>query len=118
MPRRGDIVLARFPFSDGSGTKLRPVLILAEVPGPFRDYVVLFISSQLSHASGEFDLVLDRSHAAFQRSGLKVSSVFRIAKIATLSDALLVGTLGQLDDIFFGEVVRRLVHLIETGQTS
>ncbi len=40
MVQRGDIVLARFPFTDLSGTKLRPVLTLAPVPGPHQDYLV------------------------------------------------------------------------------
>ena len=47
MLSRGDIVLARFPFTDGSGAKVRPVLVLASVPGRHDDYLVLFISSQL-----------------------------------------------------------------------
>ncbi len=44
MPQRGEIALARFPFTDRVGTKIRPVLVLAEVPGPYRDFLVMFIS--------------------------------------------------------------------------
>jgi hypothetical protein len=58
VPRRGDVVLAHFPFTSQGGTKLRPVLILAEVPGPYPDFIVMFISSQVGQAVPGFDLVL------------------------------------------------------------
>jgi mRNA interferase MazF len=105
VPRRGEIVLARFPFTSQGGTKLRPVLILAEIPGPYPDFIVMFISSQLGQAVSGFDLVLGPTDPAFARSGLKVASVFRIGKVASLSSALLGGTLGRLDT----SVLRRLL---------
>jgi mRNA interferase MazF len=112
MPTRGDVVLARFPFTDGSGMKLRPALVLAQVPGPHDDYLVLFISSQLRTAVAGVDIVLGRQHPAFGRSGLKVPSVLRIGKLATVSTALIVGPLGKIDDPLLAEVVGRLTDLL------
>ena len=45
--KRGDIVLLPFPFSDATGAKRRPCLVLAELPffGGM-DYLVCMISSQ------------------------------------------------------------------------
>ena len=108
--------LARFPFTNQAGAKLRPVLILAEIPGAYRDYIVLFVSSQLGQASPNFDVILDPSHPAFASSGLRTASVFRVGKVAALSDALLAGTLGRLDQSVFDEIVGRLARLLETGQ--
>ena len=115
MPARGDIVLTRFPFTDGSGTKLRPALVLARVPGPHDDYLILFISSQLRTAVDGVDVVLDRRHPAFQGSGLKVPSVLRIGKVATISSALILGPLGKIDDPLLADVGRRLTNLLEGG---
>jgi mRNA interferase MazF len=117
VPQRGDIVLAHFPFTSQGGTKLRPVLVLAAVPGPYPDFLALFISSQVSQAVSGFDLVLDPTDPAFARSGLKVASVFRIGKVASLSGTLLGGTLGHLDAGVFDEIVRRLTHLFQGGQS-
>jgi mRNA interferase MazF len=114
VPARGDIVLARFPFTDGSGTKLRPVLVLARVPGPYDDYLVLFISSQLRTAAAGIDVVLGRQHPAFAASGLKVPSVLRIGKLATISNALIVGPLGRLDATLITDIVRRLITLLRS----
>lgn len=113
MPVRGDIVLARFLFTDGSGTKIRPVLVLAEVSGPHDDFLVLFISSQLRTAVAGVDVVLDRQHAAFPGSGLKVPSVLRTGKLATISSKLILGPLGTIGDTLVDEVVRRLTRLLE-----
>jgi mRNA interferase MazF len=112
VPARGEIVLACFPFTDGSGTKLRPVLVLARVPGPHDDYLVLFISSQLRTAIAGVDVVLGRQHPSFPASGLKVPSVLRIGKLSTLSSALILGPLGKLDDALLADVVRRVVTLL------
>jgi mRNA interferase MazF len=111
VAKRGDVVLARFPFTDQTGAKLRPVLILARLAGPHPDYLVMFVSSQRGHATGD-DFVLDPSHAAFGRSGLKVASLFRIGKVATISEVLIVGTLGELDGDLTDLLVERLVKLV------
>ena len=113
MPARGDVVLGRFPFTDGSGAKLRPVLVLAEVPGRHDYYLVLFISSQLRTAVARVDVVLHRQHPAFAGSGLKLPSVLRIGKLATISSGLILGPLGKIGDPRLDDVVRRLTKLLE-----
>jgi mRNA interferase MazF len=112
MHQRGEIVLGRFPFTDGSGAKYRPLLVLAAAPGSFPDYLVMFITSQLSHAAPGVDVVLDPGDPRFAGTGLKVASAFRIGKIATISDALIAGTLGQLDAAAHTVVVDRLVDVL------
>jgi mRNA interferase MazF len=109
VPSRGDVVPAQFPFTDGSGTKLRPVLVLAPVPGPHDDYLVLFISSQLRLAVAGVDVVLGRRHPPYAASGLKVPSVLRIDKLGTISNALILGPLGKIGDSVLRDIVRRVV---------
>ena len=110
------MLLARFPFTDGTGTKIRPVLILARIPGSYRDFLVMFISSQMHHALAGFDLILDKTHPAFPSTGLKTASVFKVAKIVSLSESLIVGPIGQLADEVFQTLTGRLVRLLETGR--
>jgi mRNA interferase MazF len=86
---KGDIVLITFPFTDLSGSKLRPAVILAETA---TDITVSFITTQLQWQEPA-DLLIDPSPS----NGLKKQSLIRTGKIATLSISLAKGLLGNLD---------------------
>ena len=103
-------------LTDRIGAKIRPVLVLAEVPGPYRDFLVMFISSQRRRAIPEVDVILEPTNPAFAGTGLKTASVFKVAKVATLSEALLIGAIGRLDGELFRMLIERLVHLLQTGR--
>ncbi len=85
---KGDIVLIPFPFTNLTGTKLRPALVLASTN---LDVTVCFITSQ-SHKVELTDVHLKPNLA----NGLKLGSVVRTSKIATLDKSLVTGLLGNL----------------------
>lgn len=96
---QGDVVLVNWPFTDLSGAKLRPALVISnnELNAAQQDVVLLAISSRMSSSSA-YDLPLREDDAAFRGSGLKVGSVFRCAKIFTAEGQRLVQRrLGMLD---------------------
>lgn len=88
---KGDIILIPFPFTDLSGVKSRPALVLFsdEV-----DITIAFITSQLKWQD-EFDVAVQPA----ELNGLKVSSVIRLSKIATVDKNLCLGKLGSLSDL-------------------
>ncbi len=89
---KGSIILVPFPFTDLTASKLRPALVL-HAGGD--DVVLAFISSRIP--VGEVPLasvVLDQSHPDFGVSGLKMSSVIRLDKVATVLSSLILGELG------------------------
>jgi mRNA interferase MazF len=90
---KGKIVLVNFPFTDLSATKLRPALILHESD---EDVIALFISSRVSLRPALSDLVISEENPAFATTGLKVASVIRFDKIATLSRNLVLGEIGEI----------------------
>ena len=94
----GDIVLVPFPFTDLSSTKLRPALVISKnkIHSMFDDYTLIFISSVLPPNKESCEYILDIKHEDFKETGLKVSSVFKGNKIATLHRALLKRRLGKL----------------------
>jgi hypothetical protein len=55
----GEIYLARFPFGDVPGMKLRPVLLLSGAVGPMPEVLVAYISSVLPARPLPSDLLLD-----------------------------------------------------------
>jgi mRNA interferase MazF len=92
------IALLRFPQADLSSGKLRPVLLVAQLPGHFEDWLICMLSTQLHQALPGFDEVLDENQADFVESGLRIASIIRIARLAVVSAASLTGTIGSISD--------------------
>ncbi|MGY3214685.1 type II toxin-antitoxin system PemK/MazF family toxin [Mucilaginibacter sp. HD30] len=102
---KGDILLITFPFTDLSGTKLRPAVILAETGS---DLTVCFITSQMQwHEST--DLILNPTST----NGLKKLSLLRTSKIATLNIALARGFLGTLTNIELNDLDNSLKQFLQ-----
>jgi len=92
---RGKIVLIPFPFTDLTSAKLRPALVLYEGE---RDVVTAFISSRLPETDSPESVLIGDEHRKFQLTGLKVSSVVRLDKVATVLKDLVVGEIGEVGD--------------------
>jgi len=86
---KGDIILIPFPFTDLSGNKNRPALVL--IVGE-SDITVAFISTQLKWRENN-DILVSPS----VENGLKKDSLIRLSKIATIDKDLAIGRLGRLD---------------------
>ncbi len=84
----GEVVLLTFPFTDASGAKRRPALVLLDAGD--EDVVVARITS--SPALSEFDVRLQ----GWQDAGLLLPSTVRLHKLATLEKRLVTRTLGAL----------------------
>lgn len=112
MIQQGDVLLARFPFTDLSASKLRPVVVLAPVPGPHGDYLVVFVSSQVQHEIKDVDLLIRRGDPGFVAAGFKVASLIRVGKVAVLARSLFAGPVGKLPDGVFKTVIDRHVALL------
>jgi mRNA interferase MazF len=85
---KGDIVLVTFPFTDLSGSKLRPAVIIAET---IQDLTLCFITTQI-----QWQEPTDLQILPTQLNGLKKLSLLRTSKIATLDKTMAKGLLGQL----------------------
>lgn len=85
---KGDIILITFPFTDLSGSKLRPAVILADTT---EDITVTFITTQLKWQEPT-DVLLTPTAT----NGLKLSSLIRTSKLATLDLTLIKGRIGKL----------------------
>ncbi|MCC6159029.1 MAG: type II toxin-antitoxin system PemK/MazF family toxin [Deltaproteobacteria bacterium] len=107
----GDIVLVPFPTAEAKEGKHRPVLILACVPSPFHDYVACMISSRIHQAIDKFDLVVRPEDAGFAETGLKVASLVRLGRLATLNESIFAGVLGRVSDTVLASAHRHLREL-------
>jgi mRNA interferase MazF len=85
----GSIVLTRFPFTDLSGEKRRPALVVSRDDPSRADVVVCFITSVPRTGPDTAPI------APTPGTGLKVPSVVRFDKLATLEAAVIAGKLGD-----------------------
>ncbi len=101
---KGDIVLISFPFTNLIGVKTRPAVILIETE---QDVTVAFITSQLKWQT-KFDIVLEPS----AENGLKLPSLIRLTKLATIDKQLVLGKLGKLSSAQVRRLNLNLITLL------
>ena len=103
--KKGDILLIPFPFTDLSGSKKRPALILIETD---LDITVAFITTQMNWLD-EFDLELEPNEI----NGLKKNSLVRLSKLTTINKELVIGKLGELNSSEIQAINQRLIKLLK-----
>jgi mRNA interferase MazF len=89
----GDVVLVPFPFTDQSGIKKRPALVVSSQPyqDKRRDLVIVAITSQLRPRLGFGEFLV----ADWKGAGLLKPSVVKPV-FATIEKRLVIRTLGQV----------------------
>ncbi len=94
-----------FPFTDLSGMKVRPAVIISNRPiGD--DVIVAFISTN-TKKKGVHEVFLKMN----KTNGLKSDSVVVASKIATLEKKTILGELGELSGTEMTEVKNRIKNL-------
>ena len=96
MKKSGQVVVFRFPQTDLEEGKLRPALLLEKLPGEYDDWLICMISSQTRQYITGFDEIVQDSDEDFKQSGLKVTSVIRVGRLAVVSGEILLGAIGEI----------------------
>ena len=103
---KGTVILVPFPFTDLSGQKVRPAVVLySDKRG--EDCIVVFISSAKTKRVSRFDIAI----VASSTNGLKVPSMIKVNKIATLQKKIVLGELGTLETPYMTKVNTKLRQL-------
>lgn len=103
----GDVVLLTFPFSDLSGSKLRPAVVLAVVD---RDE---FIVCQITSKRKSDARALELSSVNFTSGGLRITSFARPAKLFTVHRTLVVRRVAVLRSERLEAIRAAVVRAIE-----
>ncbi|GGE10822.1 type II toxin-antitoxin system PemK/MazF family toxin [Psychroflexus salis] len=103
--KKGDIVLIPFPFTDLSGIKKRPAVILVEAKD---DITVSFMTTQLKWKTNH-DMIIKPT----ELNGLKMNSLIRVGKIVTLNKNLAIGKLGELKHAEIADLNNSLISLLK-----
>ena len=97
--QKGDIVLVSFPFSDLSGSKQRPALVLLETQF---DVVLLFITTNLQ-SQDTCDVI----------NKLKKPSLIKLSKIVTIDKSFVLGLLGSLEEETIRAINFNMIRLFQ-----
>ncbi|MFP5041396.1 type II toxin-antitoxin system PemK/MazF family toxin [Parasediminibacterium sp. JCM 36343] len=104
---KGDIVVIPFPFSDLSGSKKRPALVLADLPGD--DILLCQITSQPTKDIFAIKL----KHTDFELGSLPVESYIRPTRIFTADKKIIVRKAGIIKINVRNLVVQAIITLLK-----
>jgi mRNA interferase MazF len=114
MITEGQIVLFRFPQTDQQIGKLRPALIIRKSPGNYNDWLICMISTQLDQEISGFDEMITANDSDFAESGLKASSLIRISRLAVVNGDILLGKIGQIDNLRLNRIKQNLSQWLQS----
>lgn len=106
--KKGDILLIPFPFTDLTGAKLRPAVVLVSGNA---DVTVAFITTQLRWKE-PLDVILKPT----KQNGLKQESLIRLSKLATIDSNLTVGILGEIESTKIQEINENLIQILRLDE--
>ena len=113
--RAGQVVLCRFPQTDFAPGKRRPALLLLPLPSEYNDWLVCMMSTELNQAIPGVDESVMVSNSDFDQSGLKEDTLIRLTRLATVTDSLFTGTIGQIDSGRLIRLKKNLARWIENS---
>ncbi len=110
MFEQGDIVLVPFPFTDLSGMKQRPALVLSNTGynGKTQDIVTCGITSNIQNS--EYSIIIDNANLA--SGSIPKKSRIKVDKIFTLKQFLVKKKIAKLDSEEFEKVRAELRKLV------
>jgi mRNA interferase MazF len=110
MYSEGDIVLIRYPNTDGSRGKRRPAVLLKYVGNNFGDWIVCMVSTQLQQGIEGLEVVINSTEPDFPSTGLRADSLLRTSRLAVVSESIFELELGTLSPQRLREVKERLAR--------
>lgn len=106
---QGAIVLVPFPFTDLSGQKRRPALVVSPTGFHREDLVLCAITSQVPRRPSRWELSLTPQDVVGQR--LPKRSVIQVGRLFTVHGGLILGRFAQLRQEKLAETLTRLQAL-------
>ncbi len=104
--RFGDIVVLDYPFTDASGSKRRPGLVLL----PEDDGDILFARITSQEREGRWEVAIQD----WSQAGLLYPSVVRLSKLVSLESSIVWKNLGRMSERDQVAISLRLEDLIKS----
>ena len=92
----GDVVLVRLPQAGGGTPKLRPALLLVDLPRPYQTMLLCGISTQLHTLTPNWDELIQPGDGDFLTSGLHKPSVICLSYLVGAEPGEVTGVIGSI----------------------
>jgi mRNA interferase MazF len=113
---RGDVVLIDFPYSDRSGSKVRPALVVQNDTLNHRiDDTILAAISRSTHRISDTQLLVDITTADGQLTGLRQASVIQCENLLTFDQQFIIASIGRLPPSLIKQVDDCLKAALQLG---
>ena len=103
---KGEVVVIPFPFSDLSGSKRRPAVVIADLEGD--DILLCQITSQTARDRHAIPLRLND----FATGSLPIDSYIRPARIFTADKNIIVRKAGRINAMLSARLTRQIIEII------
>lgn len=100
-----------FPFTDLPGARLRPALLVSRPAGD--DVIVAFVTSRTESVDPRAAHLLAPADPEFRGTGLRVASLIRLNKLATLHRNGVRRRIGRIGSATEAAVARALRQVLE-----
>lgn len=107
------IVLVPFPFDDLTGIKVRPAICLTHKISGYNHVIIAFITSQISKANENSDIILNTTDFDFSKTGLKSDSAIRLHRVITIPTNIIKRQLGVLPTHYHKNLSQKLRELFD-----
>jgi len=107
---RGSVVLVRYPFTDLSGSKLRPAIIITpdDLLATLDDVLCAFVTTIIPDKTLPTDLIVQTNDPDFAATGLNEMSMIRAHKLTLLHRSLVQRHLGVMSKALLDQLNQRL----------
>lgn len=115
---RGSTCLVEYPFTDGTGAKVRPVLVVSRDEFNRGDDVIIVPITSRPDPSDPYSVFIHDDSPCFAKTGLRCASAVKWDKPLAIHKSLLHRRLGRLDEPLFSEVIESLIGLFKKADKA
>jgi mRNA interferase MazF len=113
--KRGDVVLADFPFQDIPGSKVRPAVVVQNDSDnqALANTILAMITGNLSEAARPTNVLIDPATNDGAGSGLRGPSLIKCCNLATVRKQRILQVIGHLSDAISKQLTAALKAALE-----
>jgi mRNA interferase MazF len=113
--KRGDVVVADFPFQDMPGSKIRPAIVVQNNADnqTYANTILAMVTGNLTDAGRQTNVLVDPGAPDGVGSGLRGSSLIKCGNLATVRQQRVRRIIGHLSDAAIQKVNSALKAALE-----